>query len=71
MGIDSIARHVSLSIKAREIDEEKKALSEYGSSDSGASLGDILGAAMSKASEKKSKADEETTEAKKPAAKKT
>lgn len=70
LGIDSIARHVNLSIKAREIDEEKKALSEYGSSDSGASLGDILGAAMTKASEKKSKADDES-DAKKPAAKKS
>ena len=30
--------------KAREIEEEKKAMAEYGSSDSGASLGDILGA---------------------------
>ncbi|NBX66470.1 MAG: 30S ribosomal protein S1 [Proteobacteria bacterium] len=37
---------VSLSIKAREIDEDKKAMAEYGSSDSGASLGDILGAAL-------------------------
>ncbi|MBY0451521.1 MAG: 30S ribosomal protein S1, partial [Bdellovibrionaceae bacterium] len=39
---------VSLSIKAREIDEDKKAMAEYGSSDSGASLGDILGAALGK-----------------------
>lgn len=37
---------VNLSIKAREIDEDKKAMEEYGSSDSGASLGDILGAAL-------------------------
>jgi small subunit ribosomal protein S1 len=35
-----------LSIKAREVEEEKKAMQEYGSSDSGASLGDILGAAL-------------------------
>ena len=34
------------SVKAREIEEEKKAMAEYGSSDSGASLGDILGAAL-------------------------
>jgi small subunit ribosomal protein S1 len=38
----------SLSIKSREIDEDKKAMAEYGSSDSGASLGDILGAALGK-----------------------
>ena len=37
-----------MSIKAREIEEEKKAMEEYGSSDSGASLGDILGAALEK-----------------------
>jgi len=43
------ARKVSLSIKAREVEEEKQAMAEYGSSDSGASLGDILGAAMRKA----------------------
>lgn len=47
--IDRISRKVILSIKAREIEEEKQVLSEFGSSDSGASLGDILGAAMSKA----------------------
>lgn len=51
--IDHAARKVILSIKAREIDEEKQVLSEFGSSDSGASLGDILGAAMSKAKAKK------------------
>ncbi len=48
MTVDKATRKVNLSIKAREIDEEKEALSEYGSSDSGASLGDILGAAMKK-----------------------
>ena len=37
---------LDLSIKAREIDEDKAAMAEYGSSDSGASLGDILGAAL-------------------------
>ncbi len=37
---------LELSIKAREIDEDKAAMAEYGSSDSGASLGDILGAAL-------------------------
>ena len=33
-------------IKAREIAEEKEAVEQYGSSDSGASLGEILGAAL-------------------------
>jgi small subunit ribosomal protein S1 len=37
---------ISLSIKALEIAEEKEAVAQYGSSDSGASLGDILGAAL-------------------------
>ncbi len=44
--IDRATRRVSLSIKAREMDEEKRAMQEFGSSDSGASLGDILGAAI-------------------------
>jgi len=43
---DKKNRKVSLSIKALEVEEEKKAMAEYGSSDSGASLGDILGAAL-------------------------
>ena len=46
--IDRDARRVSLSIKALEIADEKQAMAQYGSSDSGASLGDILGAAMSR-----------------------
>jgi len=44
--IDRATRRVTLSIKAREADEEKRAMQEFGSSDSGASLGDILGAAI-------------------------
>lgn len=47
--IDRATRKVTLSIKAREVDEEKRAMAEYGSSDSGASLGDILGAAINRA----------------------
>ncbi len=47
--IDAKSRKVALSIKAREVEEEKQAMADYGSSDSGASLGDILGAAISKA----------------------
>ncbi len=50
--IDSKSRRLTLSIKAREVAEEKKAMAEYGSSVSGASLGDILGAAMTRAREK-------------------
>ncbi len=44
--IDRSNRKITLSIKAREVEEEKQAMAEYGSSDSGASLGDILGAAL-------------------------
>jgi small subunit ribosomal protein S1 len=44
--VDRAARKLQLTIKGKEIDEDKQAISEYGSSDSGASLGDILGAAI-------------------------
>ena len=44
--VDSKTRKLGLSIKAREIAEEKEAVEQYGSSASGASLGDILGAAL-------------------------
>jgi small subunit ribosomal protein S1 len=46
--VDRATRKLELSIKQREIDEDKQAMAEYGSSDSGASLGDILGAALQK-----------------------
>jgi len=46
--IDAKTRRLGLSIKAREIAEEKEAVEQFGSSDSGASLGDILGAALNK-----------------------
>ncbi|MCC8430505.1 30S ribosomal protein S1 [Reyranella aquatilis] len=49
--IDKASRRVVLSVKARELDEEKKAMADFGSSDSGASLGDILGAALKKRAE--------------------
>ena len=70
--VDKSSRKIGLSIKAREITEEKEAVAQYGSSDSGASLGDILGAALKKAvapakkSTKKAKkgADDEVKEAK-------
>jgi small subunit ribosomal protein S1 len=55
--IDAKTRKLTLSIKAREMEEDKQAMAEFGSSDSGASLGDILGAALSKA--KKKKGDDE------------
>ena len=45
---DAKARKMNVSIKALEIAEEKEAVAQYGSSDSGASLGDILGAALKK-----------------------
>ncbi len=44
--IDKNSRRLTLSIKAREVEDEKKAMEEYGSTDSGATLGDILGAAL-------------------------
>jgi len=44
--VDRVARKLSLTIKGREVEEEKVAMAEFGSSDSGASLGDILGAAI-------------------------
>ena len=44
--IDSKTRRINVSIKAREVAEEKEAVEQYGSADSGASLGDILGAAL-------------------------
>ena len=47
---DRKTRKVSVSIKALEMAEEKEAIAQYGSADAGASLGDILGAALKKAS---------------------
>ena len=44
--IDNANRRLTLSVKALEIADEKQAMAEYGSSDSGASLGDILGPAI-------------------------
>ncbi len=52
VSIEKGSRKISLSIKAREVEEDKQALADYGSSDSGASLGDILGAAIKKAQKK-------------------
>tara|TARA_B110000459_G_scaffold78264_1_gene88081 strand:+ start:454 stop:2298 length:1845 start_codon:yes stop_codon:yes gene_type:complete len=61
VSIDSTTRAVNLSIKALQMAEEKQAMKDYGSVDSGASLGDILGAAL----EKKAKKVEEKPKAKK------
>jgi small subunit ribosomal protein S1 len=46
IAIDRAARKLSLTIKGKEVEEDKQAIAEYGTSDSGASLGDILGAAI-------------------------
>jgi small subunit ribosomal protein S1 len=46
VAIDRAARKLSLTIKGKEMEEEKQAMAEFGSTDSGASLGDILGAAI-------------------------
>jgi small subunit ribosomal protein S1 len=52
--VDRVSRKIALSVKAREIEDDKQAMAEFGSSDSGASLGDILGAAIK---QKNSQAD--------------
>ena len=51
MQIDRKTRRIALSVKAREIQEEREAVTQFGSSYSGASLGDILGAAFEKVKE--------------------
>ncbi len=57
--VDRKDRKLTLSIKAQEAEEEKQAMADYGSSDSGASLGDILGAAISRANEEREAESEE------------
>jgi small subunit ribosomal protein S1 len=52
ISFDRKSRKVSVSIKALEMAEEKEAIAQYGSADAGASLGDILGAALKKANKK-------------------
>ncbi len=49
--VDTKARRLGLSIKALQIAEEREAVEQFGSSDSGASLGDILGAALKERNE--------------------
>jgi small subunit ribosomal protein S1 len=48
LSIEKNSRNISLSVQALEIAEEKEAVAQYGSTESGASLGDILGAALNK-----------------------
>jgi len=78
--VDKTGRRLVLSVKALEVEEEKKAMSEYGSSSSGASLGDILGAAIeekkasageAKAGDAKAKDDDGAKKKAAPSAKKT
>jgi len=66
--LDKAGRRLTLSIKAREVEEEKEAMATYGSTDAGASLGDILGAAIA---EKQAEQDAEDKKSKKPTKKKT
>jgi len=56
---DRKTRKVSVSIKALEVAEEKEAIAQYGTADSGASLGDILGAALKQRGEKEEEKAEE------------
>jgi small subunit ribosomal protein S1 len=50
--LDRRTQKVQVSIKALEVAEEKEAIAQYGSTDSGATLGDILGTALKRASDK-------------------
>jgi small subunit ribosomal protein S1 len=59
---DRKTHKVSVSIKALEVAEEKEALAQYGSADSGASLGDILGAALKQRDDKPEDAEKEKAE---------
>lgn len=54
-GLEKATRKVSVSVKALEQDEKKRKIAAYGSTSSGASLGDILGAALNAAEEKDKK----------------
>lgn len=69
LSVDAKTRRVNLSIKSQEIHEEREAMAAYGSTDSGASLGDILGAAFDKVKDK-SKGDEDAPKKAKKSAKK-
>lgn len=60
---DAKTRKLTLSIKAREVAEEKAAMEEFGATNAGASLGDILGDALAKAKKTKKSAKAEKTDA--------
>ena len=57
--IDPKTRKLTLSVKAKDTDEEKQAMAEYGSTDSGARLGEILGAAFKKREKERDQSDPE------------
>jgi small subunit ribosomal protein S1 len=59
---DRRSRRVTVSIKALEVAEEKEAIAQYGSSDSGATLGDILGTALKRKGEESEDGDKEDAE---------
>ena len=59
ISLDKNSRRITVSIKALEIAEEKQAVAQYGSSDSGASLGDIFKAAIKKKEGAEEKKDDE------------
>src|SRR6266481_617680 len=61
---DRRAHKVQVSIKALEVAEEKEAIAQYGSSDSGATLGDILGTALKRVTEKPAEKPEKPAETK-------
>jgi small subunit ribosomal protein S1 len=56
---DRRTHRVSVSIKALEVAEEKEAIAQYGSSDSGATLGDILGTALKRKGEESEESEKE------------
>ena len=60
---DRKTRKLSVSIKALEVAEEKEAIAQYGTADSGASLGDILGAALKQRDDKPEGEEAETEKA--------
>jgi small subunit ribosomal protein S1 len=59
---DRRSRRVSVSIKALEVAEEKEAIAQYGSSDSGATLGDILGTALKRKGEENEPGEKDEAE---------
>ena len=68
MQIDPVNRRLSLSIKALEIEDERQAMADFGSSDSGASLGDILGPAIRERQEQQQEREPTADEPAAPAA---